>query len=106
MPTSALTIALVVKDHDAGDDRVHRAAFAGDLALAHAVADDLAAAELDLLSGDGQVALDLDDDFRVGQADAVAGGGTVKRRVIGARQSRHSAPPIWPRKPCTMRSPA
>ena len=39
------------------------AAFA--LALAHAVADHLAAAELDLFAVDGVVALDLDDELGV-----------------------------------------
>jgi hypothetical protein len=43
--------------------------------LAHAVADHLAAAELHLLAVDRVVLLDLDDQFGVGQAHAVARGG-------------------------------
>ena len=41
---------------------------AGDLGLAHAVADHLAAAELDLFAIGGQVALDLDEKIRIRQA--------------------------------------
>jgi hypothetical protein len=37
------------------------------LALAHAVADDLAAAELHLLAVDGEILLDLDDEIGVGR---------------------------------------
>jgi hypothetical protein len=48
---------------------------AAQLRLAHAVADHLAAAELHFLAVDGVVLLDLDEQFRVGQADAVARGG-------------------------------
>jgi hypothetical protein len=44
------------------------------LALAHAVADHLAAAELHFLAIDGPVFLDLDEQFGVGEADLVAGG--------------------------------
>ena len=47
----------------------------GDLALAHAVADHLAAAELHLLAVGGEVLLDLDDQIGVGEPHAVAGGG-------------------------------
>ncbi len=98
----------MVKDHDAGDDRIHRAAVAGDLALTHPVAHDLAAAELDLLARDGQVAFDLDQQFGIGQPDAVAGGRAIKRGVIGAGKSRshYSAPITSWRNPCTTRLPA
>ena len=87
--------ALMVEDDDPGDDRVHRAALAGDLRLAHAVAHDLAAAELDLFAGDGQVAFDLDQQFGIGQPDAVARGRAVKRRIIGTGQGlgHVTAPP-------------
>jgi hypothetical protein len=57
---------------------------AGELGLAHAVADDLAAAELDLLAVGGEVALDLDDQVGVGEADPVAGRGAVHVGVGGA----------------------
>src|SRR3954451_17989916 len=42
--------ATVIEDERVGDDGVARALLAGDLALPHAVADHLAAAELDLLA--------------------------------------------------------
>ena len=44
------------------------------LALAHAVADDLAAAEFHFFAVDRVVLLDLDDQFGIGQTQAVAGG--------------------------------
>ena len=49
----------VVDDEGVGDDRVDAPGAAG-LALAHAIANALAAAETDLLAEDGVVALDLD----------------------------------------------
>jgi hypothetical protein len=64
-----LVDAGVVHDQRVGDDRVHRAFGAGALGLAHAVADHLAAAELHLLAIGGQVALDLDPEVGVGEAD-------------------------------------
>ncbi len=65
--------APMVEDHGVGDDRVDRALGAAALALPHAVADHLAAAELDLLAIDRAVALDLDDEFGVGEPQPVAG---------------------------------
>ena len=50
--------APVVEDDRIGDHRVDRAAPARDLALPHAVADDLAAAELHFLAIGGEVLLD------------------------------------------------
>ena len=74
MPMSALTMpqwstisALVMT--------VSATSAAHALALAHAVADHLAAAELHFLAVDGEVLLDLDQQLGVGQAHAVAGGG-------------------------------
>ena len=67
--------APVVEDQRIGDDGVDRALLVGDLRLAHAVADHLAAAELHLLAIDGEILLDLDDQIGVGQPHAVAGGG-------------------------------
>src|SRR5436190_142896 len=62
--------------------------------LALAVADHLAAAKLDLLAVDGEVLFDLDDQFRVGKANAVAGGGTVVAGVGGSGQAKaHGAGP-------------
>ncbi len=56
--------APVIDDQGIGDDGIDsvRAACAGD--LAHAVADHLAAAELDLLAIDGEVLLDLEQSVR------------------------------------------
>ena len=92
----ALDDAPVVEDDGVGDDQIERrfAALAGQRRLALAVADDLAAAELDLLAVDGEVLLDLDDQLGVGQANAVAGGGAIVAGVGGAGQmARSSSPP-------------
>ena len=66
--------APVVDDQRIGDDRVDGAFAARELRLAHAVADDLAAAELHLLAIGGEVLLHLDDEVGIGEADLVAGG--------------------------------
>ena len=66
--------APVVDDQRVGDDGVDGAFAARELRLAHAVADDLAAAELHLLAIGGEVLLDLDDEVGVGEADLVADG--------------------------------
>ena len=76
--------APVVEDERVGDDGVDGARGAGRLRLAHAVADHLAAAELDLLAVDGAVLLDLDEELGVGQPHAVAGG-RPEHVGIGAR---------------------
>ena len=55
-----------------GDDGIDGTFGACALALPHAVADHLAAAELDLLAIDGAVFLDLDDEFGVGKPQPVA----------------------------------
>jgi hypothetical protein len=73
--------APVVDDQRVGDHAVHRlrAGAVDALALAHAVADGLAAAELDFFAVAAglqrEVLLDLDDQAGVGQAHAVAHGG-------------------------------
>ena len=80
----------VVEDQRVGDDGIDRALLVGDLALAHAVANHLAAAELHLLAVGGEVLLHLDDDVGVGEPHAVAGGGTEHFGVDGARDfGRH-----------------
>ena len=66
--------APVVEDQRIGDDGVDRALRVGDLRLAHAVADHLAAAEFHLVAVDGEILLDLDDEIGVGEPHAVAGG--------------------------------
>ena len=65
--------------------------FARALALAHAVADHLAAAELHLLAVDREVALDLDDEVGVGEPHAVAGG-RAEHLGVGAPADLHRLP--------------
>ena len=101
----------MVEDHGVGDDGVDRSLGAAPLALPHAVADDLAAAELDFLAIDRAVALDLDDELGVGQPQPVAGGRAEHPGISGARNGhRHRAslspPLILPLKPTTRRAPA
>ena len=73
-----------VDDQGVGDHGVHRAARAGGLRLAHAVADDLAAAEFHLLAIGGEVFLNLDEQLSVCEADLVARGGAVHGGVVAA----------------------
>ena len=76
--------APMVDDDRVGDDGIHGASRARNLALAHAVADDLAAAEFHLFAVGGEVLLDLDEEFRVGEPDAVARRGAEHVGVGGA----------------------
>ena len=78
-----------VGDHEVGDVGV---ASGGVAALAQAVADDLAAAEFDLLTVGRQVALDLDKQLGVAQAHPVAHRGAVEVGVLLAADF-HCAPP-------------
>ena len=64
--------APVIEDQRVGDHGVDGALRARALALAHAVADHLAAAELHLLAVDRVVLLDLDEEIGVGQPHLVA----------------------------------
>ena len=83
--------APVVDDQGVGDDRIHGALGLRGLGLAHAVADHLAAAELDLLAVGGAVLLDLDDEIGIGKADLVADGRAEHGRIGGAINAiRHS----------------
>src|SRR5580704_2934218 len=82
--------APIVEDHGIGDDGVDGAVGTGRLALPHAVADDLAAAEFDLLAIDRAVALDLDEEFGIGQAQPIAGRWPEHRGIGLARNGpRH-----------------
>ena len=76
--------APVVDDQRVGDDGIDGAVGAGHLALAHAVADHLAAAEFHLLTVGGEVLLDLDDQIGIGEADLVARGRAEHLGVGGA----------------------
>ncbi len=81
--------APMVDDQRVGDDGVDRPLGLRGLGLAHAVADHLAAAELDLLAIDGEVALDLGEQIGVGEAHAVAGGRAIHVGIGGARDAGH-----------------
>ncbi|MGF6539827.1 hypothetical protein OKW32_003113 [Paraburkholderia youngii] len=83
MPMSAFHDAPVVEDHRIRHDGIHDLGMHA-LRLAHAVANHLAAAELDLFAVGREVALDLDQQFGVGEAHAVAGGGAEHLRVRAA----------------------
>jgi hypothetical protein len=74
----------VIYNDDIGDDRIDGAARAGDLALSHAVADDLAAAKLHFLAISREVLLDLDEEFGVGEANLIAGRRTEHIGISGA----------------------
>ena len=74
----------MVDDQRVGDDGVDRAVGARHLALAHAVADHLAAAEFHLLAIGGEVLLHLDDEIGVGEAHLVADGRAEHLGIGGA----------------------
>ncbi len=81
MPTSALTMpqwsrisALVMTRSSAPSARVR-------LVLPHAVAQGLAAAELGFVAVSGVIALDFDNQLGIGEAHAVADGGSVQISV-------------------------
>ena len=65
--------APMVEDHGIGDDRVDRTIGAARLPLPHSVAEDLAAAEFDLLAMDRAVTFDLDDQIRIRQPQPIPG---------------------------------
>src|SRR5215831_18604833 len=79
-----------VVDHDGvGDHRVERAGSAGGThGLAHPVPQDLASAELRLISRAGEVALDADEKLGVGETDAVAHGGAIEIGVLPTREAK------------------
>ena len=84
--------APMVEDHGIGDDGVDGAVGAGRLPLPHAVADDLAAAEFDLLAVDRAVALDLDDELGVGEPQPIAGRRPEHRGIGRARNGPRHRP--------------
>ena len=83
--------APVIDDQRIGDDGVDDVGGVA-LALAHPVADDLAAAELHFLAIDRMVAFDLDDQLGVAQAHAVASGRAVHLGIGSAADGGHSLP--------------
>ena len=73
--------APVIENERIGDDGIHRPLSVADLALAHAVADHLAAAELDLLAISAEITLHLDDEVGIGKPYPVPGGWTKHVRI-------------------------
>src|SRR5690606_140778 len=106
-PDVGLDDAPVIDDQRVGDDGVDGALGARHLALAHAVADDLAAAEPHFLAIGREVLLDLDDEVGVGEADAVADRRAVHVGVgrTGNRCWHQSCPVTRPLKPKMRRAP-
>ena len=66
-----------IKDQGIGDHRIDGTIGAAGLALAHAVTDDFAAAELHLIAIDRVVLFDFEDQFGIGEPQSVTGGGAV-----------------------------
>ena len=86
--------APMVENERVGDDGVDRALLVGDLALPHAVADHLAAAEFHFFAVGGEILFDLDDQIGVGEPHAVARGRAEHVGINGAADScRHECPP-------------
>src|SRR5581483_7798199 len=99
----------VIENDGVGYYGVDGARGPADLALAHAVADDLAAAEFHFLAVDGAVFLDPDQDFSVGQTDSISDGWSVHGGVgapgDGGCHVVSRGPVISPRNPTTRRAP-
>ncbi len=77
--------APVINDQSVGDYQVERASLPRSAcALAHAIANHLAAAECDLVAVRSEVFLHFDNQFRLGKADAITLGGAVKIRVCSS----------------------
>ncbi len=88
--------APMVEDQGIGDDGVHRL-FAAELALSHAIANHLAAAEFDLFAVVGVVGLHPNPERGVAEAHPVPGGRAVHLRVGGAVNFGHrNRPPVGP----------
>ena len=79
-----LVDAGVVDDQGVGDHAIQRVGLAHARGLAHAVAEHLAAAEFALVAVDGEVVLDFQPQFRVAEANAVAGRRSVDLGVMRA----------------------
>ena len=83
----------MVENQRVGDDGVDRPLPIGELALPHAVADHLAAAELHLLAIGREILLDLDDEIGVGEPHPVAG---RRSEHIGIEAALHRVRHIGP----------
>ena len=99
--------APVIDDQCIGNDGVGHVGTEA-LALPHAIADHLAAAEFHFLAIHGEILFHLHHQGGVGQPDTVAHGGTEHLRVGLARDlhSHYRSPMILPWKPNTLRKPA
>ena len=73
--------APVIDNQRVGDQQIRRLVRLGLGRLPHAIAQDLAAPELDLVAVGGEVVFHLDKQFGVGQPHAVAGGRAVHLRI-------------------------
>ena len=83
----------MIEDQRVGDHRVGGTLGARRLPLPHAVTDHLATAELHLLAVDREVALDLDEQRRVGEPHAVADSGAEHVGIGGAGEGGgHGSP--------------
>ncbi len=76
--------AAMVDDDDVGDDGIDSALGPRRLALAHAVANDLATAEFHFLAIGRVVLLDLDEEFGIGKTHLVADGRAEHAGIGGA----------------------
>ena len=74
----------MIDDQRIGDHGIGCALSVGDLRLAHAVTDHLAAAEFHFLAVDGEILLNLDDEIGVRQPHTVAGGRPEHVGIDGA----------------------
>ena len=84
--------APVVDDQRVRDHEIHGVG-GWALTLAHAVADDFAAAELHFVAIDRVIRLDLDHELRVAEPHAIAGG---RAEHVGVRASRDLHRPAVP----------
>jgi hypothetical protein len=96
----------VVEDDRTGDHQVGRALRPGGTALAHRLADDLAAAEDRLIAGAAGTAaavlLHLDQQVGVGEPHAVTDGRAVELRVPLTGQLDHQPSPPSLVRPCPL----
>src|SRR5580700_4878384 len=74
----------VVENQSVGNDGINRSVRSGTLRLAHAVAHNLPASELQLLSIDCEVLLHLDNQVGIGETHLVANSRTKHLRIRGA----------------------
>ena len=80
----------MINDQRVCDYRIDRTTGAGDLGLAHAVADYLAAAEFHFFAIGGQIALNLDHQIGVSKAEFIARGRAIHRGVIARGKSQRA----------------